>query len=318
ITRGKISLQKETVRIGDVVERALEQARHLISARHHHLTVSISPAAKAAQVNADPARLQQVIGNLIDNAAKFTPFGGRIELIVTCADQAVIQVRDNGEGIAPEMLPHIFDLFRQADASLDRAHGGLGMGLTLAKQLVEMHHGRLEARSGGRGRGSEFEIRLPLDKGQTRADERAVAPGASLTALRVLIVDDNFDAAESLKALIELLGHQAHIAADGDAALTAIDSAEFKLALVDIGLPGMDGYELARRLRTLRGGAELTLCALTGYSQEEARQRATAAGFDRHFVKPLKIEALETLLAEICQSDRGAVAEVREPAIPHA
>jgi CheY-like chemotaxis protein len=242
--------------------------------------------------------MQQVIGNLLQNASKFTPSRGRIELSVRRQGSDVaIRVRDTGVGIAPEMLSRVFELFAQGDVAMDRSRGGLGIGLTLVKQLIEMHGGKVVARSEGLGKGSEFEISLPVLNDQvagTAAESTATTKGSS----RVLIVEDNADAAESLQMLLELLGHQVSVAPDGFTALDMLGVGAFDVLLIDIGLPGMDGYALASRIRMLPGANTMRLVALTGYGQDDDRRRALAAGFDHHLVKPVDIDRLQALIAQ--------------------
>ncbi len=248
-------------------------------------------------IEADPARMRQVITNLIHNAAKFTPPGGRIDVLAERIDDEIIfRVRDSGIGISRELLPRVFDLFTQAERPLDRSHGGLGIGLTLVKRLVEMHGGRVEAHSAGPGMGSEFEVHLPV-AAITRQPVIATADKTQAQGhLRVVIVEDNYDAAEALMMLLELFGHQTTIVADGLAAIDAVRNGAFDVALVDIGLPAIDGYEVARRIRMLPNAKTMTLVALTGYGQETDKQRALSAGFDEHLTKPVKIERLQALL----------------------
>jgi PAS domain S-box-containing protein len=300
ITKGKIALRKEALQLGEIVNGAIEELRDLVESRHQHLTVSIPVHAEKIRVEADPARLRQVVGNLIHNATKFTPQGGMIDVVMYRKDgQAILRVRDTGIGISEAMMPRIFDLFTQGETSPDRKEGGLGIGLTLAKQLVEMHGGRIEARSRGIGTGCEFEISMPLiaertEKSATTNDE----PRERARARRVLIVEDNVDAAESLSMLLEILGHEVRVEATGAAALDTLRSNDFQAVLIDIGLPDMDGYEVARQIRMLPGSRTKLLVALTGYGQEEDKRRALSAGFDQHLIKPVDVEHLQNLLAE--------------------
>jgi PAS domain S-box-containing protein len=297
ITQGRIALKKEAIKVGSIVKQAVEEAQCLVEPGKHQLSVRISSVADKAMIEADPARMRQVLTNLIHNATKFTPPGGRIDLLAERTDHEVIlRMCDSGIGISRDLLPHVFDLFTQAERPLDRSHGGLGIGLTLVKRLVEMHGGSVQAHSAGPGMGSEFEVRLPVAP--------IILPQATATAidskppgnLRVVIVEDNYDAAEALTMLLELFGHQAAIVADGFAALDAVRDGAFDIALVDIGLPGIDGYEVARRIRMLPNAKTMMLVALTGYGQETDKQRALSAGFDEHLTKPVKIERLQALL----------------------
>jgi CheY-like chemotaxis protein/anti-sigma regulatory factor (Ser/Thr protein kinase) len=248
-----------------------------------------------------------VISNLLNNAAKYTDPGGTIELRTTRdGDQLVVAVKDSGSGIPRDMLPRIFDLFTQVDRTADRAQGGLGIGLTLVKTLVEMHGGTVEAHSDGPGHGSTFTIRLPLaDTARRRANGRTTPQSTGvLRAHRILVVDDNRDAAESLGALLRLLGADVHVVFSGPDALAAIPEYKPTAVLLDIGMQGMDGYEVARRIRSEPELAALTLIALTGWGQDEDRRRSHSAGFDHHLTKPADVLALQHLLASI--ADREA------------
>jgi len=298
ITQGRIALRKANVEVMSVVARAIETSRPLIDARHHHLVVSLP--ADPVRVEGDVARLAQAISNLLNNAAKYTDDGGEIELRVEVqGTHAVIRVRDNGIGIAGDDLARVFDLFQQSDRALDRAQGGLGIGLTIVKKLTEMHGGQVEASSAGPGKGSEFVLRLPLAPmpGDTRTAPRvAPAPVRAARRSRVLVVDDNVDAATSLALLLKLDGHDVKLAHDGPAALLAARSFEPQVVLLDIGLPGMSGYEVARELRRDPAFAETTLIALTGYGQAEDRRKSKSAGFDHHLTKPIDDEALAAVL----------------------
>jgi PAS domain S-box-containing protein len=297
ISTGKIRLQKEAVEVHDVLERAVEISRPLMEARKQELSESLPP--QPVWLDGDATRLAQVVSNLLNNAAKYTPEGGHIWLTAAQeADAVVIQVRDNGIGIAPQMLPHIFDLFAQADCSLERSQGGLGLGLTLVRKLVELHGGSIRASSSGLGRGSEFEVRL-------RALQQAPAPPAPSGApepvsvcsgRRVLVVDDNRDAAETLGVLLRTWDLDVRLAYDGPSALKSADSFQPEVILLDIGLPGMDGYEVARQVRRRPGLERPLLIALTGYGQESDRRRSHEAGFDRHIVKPVDPEQLMALV----------------------
>ncbi len=302
ITQGKISLRKEPLVLGDVVTRALEIMREAIDARGHHVTVSLPP--RAVRLEADGARLAQVIANLLSNAAKFTPPAGTIWLTAEALeDEVMIRVRDTGVGLAPDLLPHVFDLFVQGDASLDRTRGGLGIGLTLVKRLVELHGGRVEARSPGVGQGSEFLVYLPTlapalaDAGPDR--DTASAQPRRESGLRILVVEDNADAAESLAMVLGVWGHHVEVALDAMAALDYGDRFTPDVIISDVGLPGMNGYELARRLREHRTFGRAVLIALSGYARDEDRRQALAAGFDHHLVKPPDLDALAELLGRV-------------------
>ena len=310
ITRGKITLRKEPVLLADVVARAVELARPLVDARGHALTVSLPP--EPVRVEADAVRLTQVFANLLGNAAKYTPPRGSIWLTAECVgDEVAVRVRDTGVGLPPELLPHIFDLFVQGDASLDRTRGGLGIGLTLVRALVELHGGRVEARSAGLEKGSEFVAWLPaLPAG---LPELATAPEAAPAVagdgrLKILLVEDHQDTAESLGAMLEGWGHEVQVAFDGLSALRAAAALAPDVVLSDLGLPGMDGYELARQLRQQPGFGRVLLVALSGYGREEDKRRALEAGFDHHLVKPPDMDVLQDLLAAVAagSAEQGA------------
>jgi signal transduction histidine kinase/DNA-binding response OmpR family regulator len=308
ITRGKIQLRPERLDAAVAVANAVETSRPLIESRRHELSLQLP--SEPLQIKADPARLAQVLSNLLNNAAKYTPEGGRIWLAVEReGGYAVFRVRDNGTGIPPQILPHIFDLFTQADQSLDRAHGGLGIGLTLVRRLIEMQHGTVTAFSAGPGQGSEFVVRLPAlptEQPPAPADNGATVPHASAKGCRVLVVDDHVDAAASLAMLLRLYGHEVRTASDGPSALEEARSFRPEVVLLDIGLPGMDGYEVARRLRKEIPDDHITLAALTGYGQDRDRSRSQEAGFDHHLVKPVDPEALQRLLTSCLANRAGA------------
>jgi PAS domain S-box-containing protein len=296
IQSGKIELRRGPVELGLVVERALEAIRRVTETRGQQLDLRLE---SPLHVDGDEARLAQIVGNLLSNAAKFTQPGGRIDVAV-CRDgqEVVVRVRDEGVGIAPELLPHVFDLFTQGAQGLDRASGGLGIGLTVTRRLVELHGGRVEARSAGAGRGAEFEVRLPLCTEARQGAKRVRTRGAaSEAAARVLLVEDNADAAESLAMLLKMLGHRVCAVGDAPAALDAAKADPPDIALVDIGLPGMNGYELARRLRALETSPNPLLVAVTGYGLAEDKERAAAAGFHAHLVKPIELDELRRVLA---------------------
>ncbi len=286
ITRGKIALKEEVLDLIGVVSRVLESCRPLIDARRHDVDLQLADGL--VPVVADATRLSQVVLNLISNAVKYTPEGGRITIAVEReADNAVLRVRDTGIGIPSALLPKVFDLFVQGERSLDRTEGGLGIGLTLVKRLIELHGGSVEASSGGPGQGSEFIVRLPL------ALEQKVAPEPTATAetrpaprRRLLVVDDNRDSANTLAALLETMGHEVRIAYDGAGAVAL--AAEYRPdgVFLDIGLPGMNGYDVARTLRSSPTVAHAKLIAFTGYGQDEDRRRVREAGFDYLLVKP--------------------------------
>jgi len=297
ITRGKIELRRERSDIGSVLSKAVEMASPLIEKRRHRLELRVPPEAIAWF--GDPVRLAQVVSNLLTNAARYTPEGGEIVLRARRdTNQVVISVRDNGRGIAPHMLGRVFDLFVQGERGVDRAEGGLGIGLALVKSLVHLHGGRVSALSEGLGQGAEFVVRLPLD-----TSDAAAAPHKAFEAatpadagVRVLLVDDNADAVETLALALGAQGHDVKIAHDPATALGLIDGFKPDVAVLDIGLPVMDGYELAVRLRQQLGGHTCRLFALTGYSQESDRRRSVEAGFELHLVKPVDVDRLITLV----------------------
>lgn len=285
ISRGQIQLIPQDVDLADTVARVVE-------ANPPRQALSLDLGSAPLLVRADPVRLSQIVGNLVHNAAKYTKDDGHIE-IATRAEgtQAVLEVQDDGVGIPPHLLPQVFELFFQADRSLDRSQGGLGIGLTLVKRLVDLHGGEVQAFSEGLGRGSRFEVRLPLSAPSAPAPPEE-SPALLGGSRRILVVDDNHDAAESLQMVLEMQGHEVFVAHDGPAALEAAARHRPDLVLLDIGLPGLDGYEVAARLRQDPATAGARLVALTGYGHEEVRQRALAAGFDAHFAKPVAVAAL--------------------------
>ena len=297
ISRGKIELRRGRIELASAVNHAVEAIRSLVQSMEHDLIVTLPP--QPMYLNADPTRLAQVVGNLLNNACKFTDKGGRISLTVEReGQQAVIRVRDNGIGIAAEQLPLIFNMFMQIDTSLERSVSGLGIGLMLVKNLVEMHDGTVEVYSAGVGHGSEFVVRLPimLEAPSPLPPEPIVSE--TTTARRILIVDDNRDAAASLAMLLKITGHETHIANDGLEAVEAVATFRPEIVLLDIGLPKLNGYEACRRIREQPWGKNIVIVALTGWGQEEDREKSKNAGFDGHMVKPLDFAALTKLLAE--------------------
>jgi signal transduction histidine kinase/CheY-like chemotaxis protein len=301
VTRGLVTLEKEELDLNVIVSAAVEQVRPLIDARRHALTLQLS--GQSAHVTGDRTRLVQVISNILNNAAKYTAPGGRIVLAVTVGDERVtVSVRDNGVGIAPEVLPYIFDLFTQAERTPDRSQGGLGIGLALVKSLVALHGGTVHARSEGLGQGSEFSICLPCavrSPAEAANDGGAAADAVQDNGnLRVLVVDDNADAAQMLAALLEVQGHAVSVEYDARGALARARSEHPDVLLLDIGLPDMDGYELARRLRAQPENARATLVALSGYGQNQDRAEAQQAGFDHYLVKPADLNEVNEVLAQ--------------------
>jgi signal transduction histidine kinase len=302
ITRGKIELRRERVELAVVLRSAVETSRPLMEAARHQLAITVPP--EPLTVDADPVRLSQVIANLLNNAAKYTEEGGQIWLTARReGGEAAVSVRDTGLGIPADMLHRVFDMFAQVDRTLKRSQGGLGIGLTLARTLVEMHGGRVEARSEGPGKGSEFTIRLPLAAEDSKAAEVRTRAGgaqpAGLSQQRVLVVDDNRDAADSLGMLLKFLGADAHVVYDGPSALQALHIYRPAVVFLDIGMPGMDGHEVARHVRQVPEFRGVLLIAMTGWGQEEDRRRSKAAGFDHHLVKPADADALQALLSSL-------------------
>ena len=298
ITQGRIPLHREPVSFAGIVERAVETTRQLIEERAHAITLSLPRGD--VRIDADAIRLEQVFVNLITNAAKYTPPGGHIELIGrVVGTDAELVVRDTGIGIRAEVLPRIFDLFVQGDRELDRAQGGLGVGLTVARRLVELHGGRITAASSGGGKGAEFTVSIPTVTTNDRPPDRPGEVSATHARSRILMVEDNRDAAESLMMILEFFGHHVRIAYDGLAAIAAAQAIVPDVMLIDIGLPGIDGYEVAARVRQDPKLKDVVLVALTGYGGNEDKQRAMQAGFDHHLVKPVDVSVLKTLVAGI-------------------
>ena len=298
IARGKLELKRERVELSSVVGRAVEIASPAFEQQRHRLEVDVPTAGLL--VDGDPMRLAQVFSNLLTNAAKFTPPGGRVWVEARReADEVVVAVRDEGVGIEPELLPRVFDLFVQGRQTTDRARGGLGLGLALVKNLVALHGGQVSARSEGSGHGTELVVRLPLAVGAASTPPRAPdrADATPSRAARVLVVDDNPDAAETLADLLAMEGHQVEVANDGPRALEVLSRFHPHIAILDIGLPVMDGFELARRVRAALPEDPPTLIALTGYGQQQDRDRSSAAGFAAHFVKPIDPEVLLEVVA---------------------
>ncbi|WP_224244170.1 hybrid sensor histidine kinase/response regulator [Hyalangium gracile] len=298
ITRGKIQLKRGRVDVLDIVTRAVEMTAPLFEQRSHHLELDLPQAPQI--VDGDSARLAQVVANLLNNAAKYTEPGGRVRVCVAPeGEQSVVRVRDTGTGISPEVLPRVFEMFVQDGRAIDRSQGGLGLGLAIVRSLIELHGGTVSAHSEGVGRGSEFVVRLPLVKARSQELPALPAPGPALateergeSAPRVLVVDDNQDAAEMLAEALGMVGFVTHTAADGPSGLEAALAFRPDVAVLDIGLPVMDGYELAGRLRAQPALHGLKLIALTGYGQESDRLRAHQAGFDLHVVKPVEFAQL--------------------------
>ncbi len=310
INRGKIELRPERIELAPVVNHVVEAAQAFIRCMDHDVTVALP--SQPVYLNADPIRLAQIIGNLLNNACKFTDSRGSISLAVDVEGgggrrpKAVIRIRDNGIGIPAEQRRRIFEMFTQVDTSLERSRDGLGIGLALAKHLVEMHGGTLEAHSEGVGLGSEFVLRLPIliDAPTPSATD---SPGTESPPTRrtILVVDDNEDSAMSLSMLLEVNGHETHVAHDGAQAVEAAATVKPDVVLLDIGMPMMNGYEACRRIRAAPGGANILLVALTGWGQDEDRQRTHEAGFDHHLVKPVDPQALMQLIRDLPRRVEG-------------
>jgi signal transduction histidine kinase/FixJ family two-component response regulator len=308
ITANKIHLRRESHALARLMSTAVESVMPLARAAGH--TVDVTLPSPAMCVNGDATRLVQVFANILNNAVKFTPRGGHIWFTAgQQSAEAVVVIRDTGIGIAPGALPHVFDMFQQAEPILERSTGGLGIGLTLARRLVAMHEGTIDVRSQGPGQGTEVEIRLPIAPASDRHAVEAERPSAvPPRTLRVLIVDDNFDAAEMLDVVVSRLGHATRLAHDGPAAVAAAVGFAPDVIFLDIGLPIMSGYAVARELRTRSEFDRVHIAAVTGWGQDEDRRQARDAGFDSHFTKPLSLTALEELLSSIAQHGQSASA----------
>ncbi|HKH47332.1 MAG TPA: ATP-binding protein [Thermoanaerobaculia bacterium] len=307
ITRGKIELRKERIEVAAVIQDAVETSRPLIEAAGHELTVVYPP--ETTFLDADPTRVAQVFANLLNNAAKYTESGGHIRLIAERqGNEVVVKVRDSGIGIPADMLPHVFEMFTQVDRSLERSQGGLGIGLSIVRGLVELHGGSVEAHSEGPGQGSEISVRLAVHPStanvQAAADERRPAAPARR---RILVVDDNRDSADSLALLLTLQGSEVRTAYDGLEAIEAAAAFQPDIVLSDIGMPRLNGYDAAQRIREQCRGRRIVLVAMTGWGQEVDKRRSTAAGYDIHLVKPVELAALEQMLGSLEVPDREEV-----------
>ncbi|HEV7928824.1 MAG TPA: ATP-binding protein, partial [Nitrosospira sp.] len=299
ISSGKVELRRKPVSVGEVIARSIEASQPLIDAHQHTLAVDVGP--EEVFVDGDIDRLSQVFSNLLSNGAKYTERGGHLRVSLEREENdAVVRVTDTGVGIPPEDLQRVFDLFSQVRSHQELAEGGLGIGLSLIRTLVEMHGGRVTAESGGRGAGSTFTVRLPLAPGNsvqtTSSPELSPVPTEAL-ALRLLVVDDNVDSADSLAVLLEMNGHELEVANSGADALEKAQHIRFDIIFLDLGMPEMDGIETAKRLRLLPNGNEIFLVALTGWGQEKDRERTRAAGFDWHLVKPVESDVFMEVLA---------------------
>ena len=302
ITQGRVPLKKARVPLGQILKQTVDAAQPLFLERGHTLVLDLPE--ETILVNADSSRLQQAVGNLLSNAAKYTDPGGTITVSARRdGDAAVISVRDNGMGIAADLLPRVFDLFRQGQRSMERAQGGLGIGLTLVRSIAELHGGSVDVTSAGIGLGTEFIVRLPALASVATAESGELVDSTGRLRerhpVRVLMVEDNPDAAESLVMLLELLGHHVRLAHDGARALEAARANIPDVMLIDIGLPGMDGYEVAAAIRNDPALRHLVLVALTGYGRPEDKNRAMAAGFDYHLIKPVDVGTLKELVGRV-------------------
>jgi CheY-like chemotaxis protein/two-component sensor histidine kinase len=295
ITSGKIQLKTEDLDVATVLASAVETSRPLIEERRHELAVT--PPTRPLHVRGDFARIAQVIANLLNNAAKYTPPGGKISIVaMEDKNNVVFRVTDSGLGIPAPMLDGIFDLFTQLDTTLDRAQGGLGIGLTLVKRLVEAQGGRVQAFSAGVNQGSEFTVWLPLVSGAAKPATASREPAREIQSRRILIVEDHADTAQTLATLVSLDGHEVQLACDGFQAIEVAPGFRPDVMLIDIGLPGMDGFEIARRMRQLECGRNCLLVAVTGYGQERDRRQALESGFDHHLVKPVNVQVLAEVI----------------------
>src|SRR6185369_6483119 len=299
ISTGRIELNREHATLAAVVESALEISRPLIDARRHYLSIELPP--NATHLYVDKTRVAQILSNLLNNAAKYAEPNGRIRLSAAVeGNQLAVTVADTGIGIAPDMLSRVFEMFVQVDKTLERTEGGLGVGLTLARRLAELHGGTLEARSGGLGNGSEFTLRLKTATAVS-ASTPPSAPAArkqESRRRRVLVVDDNVDHADSLASLLRLDGHDVHTAYDGLAAIDAVTANRPEIVLLDIGMPRLNGYDAARRIRSLDGADDILLIALSGWGQPKDRQLSQQSGFDHHLVKPVDAAVLQRMMLE--------------------
>ena len=297
INSDKLQLQKQPVVLSEVVSQAVETVRPLIAESRHQLSIELP--TEPLQLNADTVRLSQAFSNLLNNACKYTDPGGHIWLAAAHRhEHVVVSIRDNGRGIPNELSPKIFDMFTQADHTAERQHGGLGIGLALVKRLVEMHEGEVSAGANPAGQGSEFLVRLPL-MSIPEANESAItnsAPAQSGAPLRILVVDDNRDSAETLSLLLELMGNEMSVAYDGEEALTMANEIKPDVVLLDIGLPKMNGYEVARQIRQEPWGRNPILVAITGWGQTEDKDLSRESGFDHHLVKPVDHDHLLKLI----------------------
>ena len=305
IARNRLELRPERVELSRVVRDSIEACRTLLDQSGHRLSVQLPP--EPVHLTGDPVRLTQVVTNLLNNACKYTPPGGRIVVEARReGDEAQVRVQDTGSGIPREMLPRIFDMFTQADRSLERSHGGLGIGLTLVKHLVELHGGKVSVKSEGEGRGSEFLVRVPLERPVDPARPAAAPEEKTLSSRRILIADDNRDAATSLSLWLKLIGNDTRTVHDGRAAVAQAEEYRPDIVLLDIGMQEMNGYDACRAIRAQAWGETMIVVALTGWGQEEDRRKSRDAGFDGHLVKPVDPDALTSLLVSLSERRRTA------------
>ncbi len=299
ISQGRIELKRERVELASVVYQAVEANRPLAECANHEVTVTLPP--DPIYLHGDPVRLAQVFGNLLNNACKYTEPGGKIRLTADRqGSDVLLKVKDSGVGILPEKLTSVFQMFSQVESSLERSQGGLGIGLTLVRRLVELHEGTVEASSEGLARGSEFVVRLPVPIQNAEAGlQPEPIPERLMTARRILVVDDNRDAANSLSMLLKVTGNDTRTAHDGPEAIEQAEAYRPALILLDIGLPKMNGYDACRRIREQPWGKDIVMVALTGWGQEEDRRKSREAGFNGHLVKPVDYAALTRLLGDL-------------------
>jgi signal transduction histidine kinase/ActR/RegA family two-component response regulator len=300
IQKGKFQLHKEHLDLGKAISRAVESCEHLIQLQDHTISVEIQ-SSPPLHIDADPTRVDQILVNLISNATKYTPSQGTITIKAAHEQgMAVIRVRDNGVGIEPEMLQRIFEVFTQVEQSIERRQGGLGLGLKLVKDLAEMHGGSVEAKSEGLNQGSEFIVRLPaLEKSDSRLIAAVVMPEFRGSSRRILVVDDNPDIRETMDMVLSMYGHSVVLAEDGTQAIEKALQTHPDVAFIDIGLPKMNGYDVAREIRLQPGGADIVLIAVSGYGHAEDKRKALDAGFDAHLTKPVESSAIDKILSEL-------------------
>ena len=306
VTRGTLTLRMEETDLASMIDAAVEIARPLIDGKRHQLSIEIRNEHQ--RFHADPLRIAQVLANLLTNAAKYTDPQGQISLDADCeSEQVVIRVADNGIGVSPESMPKIFEMFAQVSSSRDKSEGGLGIGLALTRGLIDLHGGSIEGRSAGLGRGSEFTVRFPKRARNIKSDPAAAPkPIAERPRLRILLADDNRDAAESLAALLEIDGHEVVVVHDGPAAIEAFLEIRPQLALLDIGMPGLNGYEVAKKIRQSHRDSAAKLVAITGWGQDDDKTRAIEAGFDYHLTKPVELERLTEIMQLLSAAGTGS------------